>query len=141
MKIKLSLVNGGGDVKTVAFLFSVKMAAYLRFIVMVIHHACWILDYGDVSMFGDMSRPLAGYTVCNDTQSNTLHQFQFWNVPIVDDLVFFSAVTPRLGNGLLVNVESTQGSLYLETSIFMNSLSLHVVAKIHQRMNGNEKVF
>ena len=138
MKVSPSGTNSGGKVKTAAFLFSVKTAADLRFVVTVVCPTCWILDYGDVGAFGDISGPLDGHTVCNDARSNALHKFQLWNVPIVND-IFFSAATPRLDNGLLVNVEPAQGSLNSGACIFINSLRLCEVVKIHERTNGDKK--
>ena len=62
----------------------IQVTADLGFIVLVVARTSRILDFGVMSMFSCICRILEGYTVGSNVGNNTLHKFEFRNIPIVD---------------------------------------------------------
>ena len=63
---------------------AIQVMADLGFVVLVIARTSGILDFGDMSMFSCICRILEGYTIGLNVGNNTLHKFEFRNIPIVD---------------------------------------------------------
>ena len=65
----------------------------LGLICLIICCACWDLDYSYVGMFGNISCPLDDCTTRHDAWDDTLHEFEFGNVEVIEDRLFFAMTT------------------------------------------------
>ena len=63
---------------------AIQVMADLGFIVLVVARTSGILDFGDMSMFSCIHGILEGYAIGSNVGNNTLHKFEFRNIPIVD---------------------------------------------------------
>ena len=89
------------------------------------------LDFGYMRMFGSVCSPLDSSPNTFYARRNALHQFQFWNVPVVDNFVPFAPASTMFKYGMFICVKFIEGSRDEVDVSVADMVSLDMVPEIH----------
>src|SRR5712672_2762534 len=63
-EFNIGVFDSGSQVKVANLVHTVKVAAYLLFVVLIVTRVGWILDFSNVGMLSHISRPLDICAIC-----------------------------------------------------------------------------
>src|ERR1700720_1100703 len=139
-ELQSCITDSSRQIKATAFIGSVEVATNLILVFLVVARPCGIFDNLDMRMLGGICTPVDSWAICLNIRCDTLHKFQFGDVPILYRAVAFANTYLCIHDSLLMVMKVRKCSICLAAHDLIKLRSLGQVAKVHKRANRDDEV-